>query len=351
MSRDERLRREHQLLEHYLAQCPRDADDRRLVEILETQGDPPIWYRLNFRCKGLVKDSQTGLIGVAINHQVEVRVGPEFPATAPGVVVVTPVYHPNIGDGSHGGYVCFAELVQPETSLAEIVRQVGEMIRLAVFWKHPLTRTVYQDLQRKSDLLPVDTRAFPAVAGLPKGRSLPPPTVPWIKPSAQAAPGHGTVQTQLDGAVQANRGVFDYWMVSSTDEGHVIHLVLDIETFALVLAASGKQTVVRTRHNEARLQVPTLGVQQPVLLTWLTPIFHPYLEHNLTLQIPETSGQVNMRSILAWLFGLLAYRPAQGLAVCNPQALNWVEQHAASVEWLRQHNPALQLSLTSAEVF
>jgi len=407
-SRDERLRWEQEQLDRYVESCPLvDTEGHRLVEITDRRGDPPNWYLFTYRCRGLVCDPQTQRIGIAINHQVEFRLGEDYPFSPPTIRAVTPVYHPNIGDGVNGGYVCLAGDYSPGITLAELVRQVGEMIRLAKYWEVPSTRPVYKDLQRDPALLPVDRRPFPAppvaypplverglrvevpqqgvvlqvtkmgnrtlseIASLvAQDRKLPLQTADGrpiryeLKRKGEvdregvfvleavveelAVPRESEANFVLRFLVQvkaANPGVFDFIPEpSSSEQEHLYRLIFNLETFAPAIAAGGKQVYVRTKYNEAHLRVPVDPSNGQLSVIWLTPIFHPYLEKGAQIQVPARKPREPEVVTLFQMFSqLLAYRPVAGLEVKNQQALDWVRFNEARVEWLRQNNPLFNL--------
>ncbi|CAG0935167.1 hypothetical protein TFLX_03999 [Thermoflexales bacterium] len=378
-----------------------DDQGRPLVEIVARRGDPPNWYRLTFRCRSLVRDPQTQQVDIAINHQVEFSLGEDYPATPPSILVTTAILHPNIGDGVHGGYVCPADDYNANISLAELVRQVGEMIRLANYWEADPTRSVYETLQKYTDRLPVDQRSFPEPAAsharatsqtwrievpqanvvlrvrnigdrmpaeiaeqVARDRRLPLLATDGRPIHYELAPQQAAQQEELAFVLQAaepvppqqedsdfvsrflgqvkaaNPSVFDFSAESSPDEDRMYRLVFNLETFAPTIAAGGTEVYVRTRYNEARLRVPGPESEGQISITWLTPIFHPYLEPEVDVVAPaRKSGELEMVFLFETLAQFLAYRSVEGLEIRNPQAMEWIRFNEARVEWLRRNNP------------
>lgn len=404
ISIDERLQWESEQLERYVESCPLDTEGHRLVEITGRRGNPPDYYQLMYRCRGLVRDRQTGQLGVAINHQVELQLDADYPFLAPTIQVLTPVFHPNIGLGLNGGYVCLSGEYTPDLTLAELVRQVGEMIRLALYWETPVTAQVYAELQKFRDRLPIDKRPLPALAAarapetaqslrveLPggklmlirnsEGHSLAEiagevalqRALPSLSPNGRqihyklrpkggssrlfvlesiveastptlglaAAP----VQRFLGQVKAANPGVFDFAPETLVArQGRCYRLSFHVETFALAAGLGGRPMPVRTKYNEARLCLSGEPAHEQFSLTWLTPIFHPSLEQQAQLQVPVAGpAESDLEPLFRVLIQLLRYDPVSGLLVRNHQAQEWIEQNAARVEWLRQNTPTVNL--------
>lgn len=389
VSRNERLQWESNQLDLYLSSCPADTKGYRLVEITDRRGSPPDWYLFTYRCRGLIRDARTQQIGIAINHQVEFRLGQDYPFSSPTIWVTSPILHPNIGDGTSGGYVCLAETYHPETALVELVWQVGEMIRLAKYWEVPSTRFVYQELQQFRDQLPVDPRSFPVphsgrpplversllkedlktgtglvsrdshVRPAPESNSQPAswelplqPTdgrpIDRETPAAETAVPRAfdadSVPRFLAQVKAANLGVFDFSTESSSSQEHFYTLRFSLETFAPAMSASGSQVYVRTKYNEAQLRVPIDLSKEHPSVTWLTPIFHPYLGKGTEIRVSVTrAGEPEIVTLFEMLVQALAYRAVAGLEVKNEQALEWVRLNEARVDWLRRSNPSFNL--------
>lgn len=70
---------------------------------LEVTGEPPDRYTLTFRGKGLGRDASASSDVVPIElHQIDLRMPYSYPASAPDIRWITPLWHPNV---SFSGFV------------------------------------------------------------------------------------------------------------------------------------------------------------------------------------------------------------------------------------------------------
>jgi hypothetical protein len=85
---------------------------------------PPASYRIDFRVQTLVVNPQTSQLEYAAAATMDLSLPPGFPAEAPVVRPVTPVFHPNVCyDG-----VSLENLWHPNDTLVALVRTVGEVL-------------------------------------------------------------------------------------------------------------------------------------------------------------------------------------------------------------------------------
>jgi ubiquitin-protein ligase len=85
--RDRRLRLEYERMKQMV-------ESNSSISFL-ADGMRPIEYRITLHCRG-VEFVQDGEIVYRDEHNVLVRLTPEFPLEAPSVLWVTPLYHPNV---------------------------------------------------------------------------------------------------------------------------------------------------------------------------------------------------------------------------------------------------------------
>ncbi len=98
----------------------------------QASGDPPDQYEFHGKCLVPTKDH-----GVTLGdfQKFSLKLGSNFPRTAPAAHWQTPIVHPNIS----GGNVCmgnFASNWTPNFHLTDLVEVLWDMVRLAVFNVH-----------------------------------------------------------------------------------------------------------------------------------------------------------------------------------------------------------------------
>ena len=92
-----------------------------------TQGDPPNYYAIVFKGRGLWRDR--GKVKTLETHRVEIKLGSSYPRTIPELRWMTPVYHPNI---SEIGMVClggYGTHWVPSVQLDELCVMLWDMAR------------------------------------------------------------------------------------------------------------------------------------------------------------------------------------------------------------------------------
>ena len=111
-----RLRRliaDHQQVMSALSQHPR-------IKLLQTEGDPPEKYVVEFQVAGLVNDaSQVGHV-----HRAEIFLNLDYPRRPPFCRMITPVFHPNIDPQK----ICIGDHWSAGESLSSIVARIGEFL-------------------------------------------------------------------------------------------------------------------------------------------------------------------------------------------------------------------------------
>ncbi|WP_417912554.1 ubiquitin-conjugating enzyme E2 [Candidatus Electronema sp. TJ] len=93
------------------------------VKLLNTEGEPPDCYEIEYRLAGLSK-AEDGSISRASSHVMLITLPFGYPHFPPAVKPLTPVFHPDIDpDG-----VRISSRWQQEPSLAKLILHIGEMI-------------------------------------------------------------------------------------------------------------------------------------------------------------------------------------------------------------------------------
>lgn len=113
-------------LRHDLAAMEQLASESSIVRF-RTSGSPPNRYLVEFRGKGLARES--GKIVVVERHEVEIKLGSSYPRTIPDLRWLTPIYHPNI---SEIGLVCLGGYNThwvPSLHLNALIGMLWDMVR------------------------------------------------------------------------------------------------------------------------------------------------------------------------------------------------------------------------------
>jgi hypothetical protein len=93
----------------------------------QATGNPPHYYLISFKGKGLCRDR--GKVKIVHHHRVEIKLGASYPRTIPELRWLTPVYHPNI---SEIGMVClggYGTHWVPSVQLDELCMMLWDMAR------------------------------------------------------------------------------------------------------------------------------------------------------------------------------------------------------------------------------
>ena len=87
--------------------------------------EPPDMYRIHYRVQGLALDEQN-VPAYRGEHEVELQLPLRYPTEKPYARPVSPMFHPNIK-----GFFCTADHWAPDTTLVDLIVQMGDMIQ----WK------------------------------------------------------------------------------------------------------------------------------------------------------------------------------------------------------------------------
>ncbi|MBI4871161.1 MAG: ubiquitin--protein ligase, partial [Candidatus Riflebacteria bacterium] len=124
-------------------ESPRDRrlrSDLRAITKLKTQSsildfegfeNPPQKYIVTLRGRGLMQPPNTDEVIYADFHQVEIKLGSEYPRKKPDLKWRTPIFHPNI---SALGQVClggYSTNWVPSLNLDELCEMLWDMVRYA----------------------------------------------------------------------------------------------------------------------------------------------------------------------------------------------------------------------------
>lgn len=101
------------------------AANSEFVRIIETDGNPPEKYLIEFTCRGVASVDGRGQPVITEQHRVGIYLDATYPREMPKMKWLTPIFHPNIG---RNGSVCI-DVWYASKSLDELVFMLGEMVQ------------------------------------------------------------------------------------------------------------------------------------------------------------------------------------------------------------------------------
>jgi len=97
------------------------------IHIVEAIGDPPDRYVIEYRLRGLVEEK--GKIAERDEHRVRIELDPDYPHKAAHLVMLTPVFHPNINELA----ICTRDVRAVEEQLWETIVLIGRLITYQLY--------------------------------------------------------------------------------------------------------------------------------------------------------------------------------------------------------------------------
>jgi len=157
------------------------------IVVLETEGDPPERYKLEYRVRSLVV--QNNEVRTWRKHVVEIFLTLAYPRQAPQCRMLTPVFHPNIAPHA----ICIGDHWTAGESLAGLTVRIAEMLSFQSYnVQSPLNGEAAQWAEHNLNRLPLERTDFWTVLGdsVPRElpRSTPPPPPQVIEPPPLRAP-------------------------------------------------------------------------------------------------------------------------------------------------------------------
>jgi ubiquitin-protein ligase len=185
--RDRRLKSDLQALQRLKVQSS--------ILDFECLDSPPTRYIVSFRGKGLMQPPNSDSVAVQEYHQVEIRLGVNYPRSKPDLKWKSPMFHPNI---SALGQVClggYSTHWVPSLNLDELCEMLWDMVRYANYdVKSPYNYKAARWVERQQIYrFPMDSRSLrdKVQAGLVEPADLGPAANPAKPPppaGAAAAP-------------------------------------------------------------------------------------------------------------------------------------------------------------------
>ncbi|MCA9973379.1 MAG: hypothetical protein KC425_24335 [Anaerolineales bacterium] len=153
--RENRLRNDYKLVRELVNRS-------ELVQVLQTESDPPDKYLVRFMCRGVEKIKPNGDPVYRDAHEVSIYLHAEYPLKQPQLKWLTPIFHPNI---HVTGAVCIGAWWAAKT-LDELLLTLGEMVQYKNYEpRDPMNSKAAAWALRNKRLFPVDSRPL-------KGQSL-----------------------------------------------------------------------------------------------------------------------------------------------------------------------------------
>lgn len=152
--RDRRLKSDFQALERLKVQSS--------ILDFEVLDQPPTRYVISFKGKGLMQPPNSDAVTIQDFHQVEIRLGVNYPRSKPDLKWKSPLFHPNI---SALGQVClggYSTHWVPSLNLDELCEMLWDMVRYANYdVKSPYNYKAARWVERQQIYkFPLDTRSL-----------------------------------------------------------------------------------------------------------------------------------------------------------------------------------------------
>ncbi|HEY1921899.1 MAG TPA: ubiquitin-conjugating enzyme E2 [Tepidisphaeraceae bacterium] len=128
--------------------------DGALIHILETEGDPPEVYKIEFNIRGIETLKRKHPV-FREQHIAEIRMMRDYPRLAPACRMLTPIFHPNIDESA----ICVGDHWVAGERLTDLAVRIGQMIAYQTYnIKSPLNGEAAMWADLNPDKLPIDSR-------------------------------------------------------------------------------------------------------------------------------------------------------------------------------------------------
>jgi ubiquitin-protein ligase len=130
-----------------------------LVEIQETNGNPPDQFVILLRCKGITELAIDGRPQYSDEHRLSIVLPSSYPRSIPELRMLSPIWHPNI-DATQG-WICMGHEGErgyvPSMSLDDLVVRIIRIIRYENYsHEFHLNSDAFQWAQRNTHLFPLE---------------------------------------------------------------------------------------------------------------------------------------------------------------------------------------------------
>lgn len=122
------------------------------IRVVETKGDPPESYLIEYRVLGLTPVTEEEF-REGREHRAQIFLPVDYPRRAPYCRMVTPVFHPNIDPQK----ICIGDHWSAGQRLAHLIVRIGEMITYQSYnVKSPLNARAAAWAEQNLDRLPLE---------------------------------------------------------------------------------------------------------------------------------------------------------------------------------------------------
>jgi len=129
-------------------------NDWPLIQVTETEGNPPEKYTIEYNIHGLYTESD-GAILERDKHILKINLGLEYPRRPPQCRLLTPIFHPNFNETE----VCAQDNYAASEGLDDLIIRIGQMIAYQYYnTKSPLNGLAAKWAAENNEKLPVDAR-------------------------------------------------------------------------------------------------------------------------------------------------------------------------------------------------
>lgn len=127
-----------------------------LIRVAEMRGNPPDYYRIEYRVRGLQYASGNQMQH-RDSHMVEIQLTHDYPRQQPKCKMLTPIFHPNIDPAA----ICIGDHWSAQEKLADLIVRIGELI---AYQDHNIKSPLNGEAAMWTDLnchrLPIDARCL-----------------------------------------------------------------------------------------------------------------------------------------------------------------------------------------------
>lgn len=125
------------------------------ISVHVIEGDPPSHYQVMYHVNGIKWDEAICSAIPITEHVVDIFLRLGYPKMQPKCTMLTPIWHPNIGD-----YVCIGDFWSAGVTLADIIVHIGNMIQYKSYnLGSPVNKTAAVWAQANAKLFPLDDYA------------------------------------------------------------------------------------------------------------------------------------------------------------------------------------------------
>lgn len=130
------------------------------IELASTSGRPPVQYVLTYRCPGILRLVDGQKTEITQSHSVQIDLPAAYPAQAPTVRFLTPIFHPHVWPQTN--LVCIGRWTISE-QLDQLLLRIGALIQYDPQYfdfKSPANRAAAEWAARSMRLFPLGSITF-----------------------------------------------------------------------------------------------------------------------------------------------------------------------------------------------